>query len=166
MLAELLGYPGLFAHLQAALALQEQEPAQALTSVQLVRAAVRALIRQGYREKVTLKQLGLEMQRSMPEQTSPKMAAWLEPRWVGRTLRTEQLVDPDAKDERRWLWGEQTRLVTLAPGFVAQTLDEFDTQDVGYTRLVRQPLEFCLPRRCNECPYAGDCTMRPRKEKQ
>lgn len=97
VLAELLGHPGLFAHLQAALALQEQEPAQALTSVQLVRAAVRALIRQGYREKLTLKQLGLEMQRSMPEQTNPKMAAWLEPRWVGRTLRTEQLVDPDAK---------------------------------------------------------------------
>ncbi len=91
---------------------------------------------------------------------------WREPRWVGRTLRAEKLVDLNAKDERRWLWGEQTRVVTLEPGFVAEVLSEFGTQGIAYVPEVRGALEFCLLRACGECPYVGFCTMRPRKEKQ
>lgn len=130
---------------------------------------MRNLIRQGYRDKLTLKQLMLEMRLLVGDDPSDvssiKTPEWQEPRWVGRTLRAEKLVDPSAREERRWLWGEQTRVVTLESGFVARTLGEFDANDVNHAPGGRQPLEFCLPRPCDECPYAGFCAMRPRKEK-
>jgi len=168
-LADLLGHTDLSAQLQAALALQEREPPEPMSSVQLVRAALRSLIRQGYRKKLTLKQLMLELRLlagdDPAEASNAASTEWQEPRWVGRTLRAEKLIDPNAKDEQRWLWGEQTRVVTLEPGFVFDVINEFDAQGVAYAPSVRGPLEFCLLRSCDECPYAGYCTMRPRKEK-
>jgi hypothetical protein len=168
-LADLLGHSALSAQLQGALALQEREPPQAMSSVQLVHAAVRSLIRQGYRKKLTLKQLMLEL-RLLAENSdsgtlNPASPEWQEPRWVGRTLRVERMIETSAKYERRWLWGEQTRVMTLELGFVAKTLQEFDAQGTAYVPSVRGALEFCLLRSCDECPYAGFCTMRPRKEK-
>jgi hypothetical protein len=140
-----------------------------MSPVQLVHAAARSLIRQGYRKKLTLKQLMHELRLlagdNPGEVSNTTTPEWQERRWVGRTLRAEKLIDPNAKDERRWLWGEQTRVVTLEPGFVSETLQAFDAQSVAYAPPVREPLEFCLLRSCDECPYAGFCTMRPRKEK-
>lgn len=169
VLAERFGHPELAARLKAALVLQEQEPPEAMAPTQVLREAVSNLIRQGYRERFTLKQLMLEMRLlagdDATEMSNTETPEWQEPRWVGRTLRAQKLVDPDAKDERRWLWGEQTRLVTPAPDFVAKTLGAFDAQDVAYSLSVWQPLAFCLPRLCSECPYHGFCSMRARKER-
>lgn len=169
VLANLLAHPALSRQLQAALALQGQEPPELVSSVQLVYAAVRSLICQGYQKKLTLKQLMLELHLLAGNDSGEKLntasSEWQEPRWVGRTLRAEKLVDPSAKDERRWLWGEQTRVMTLEPGFVAEVLEEFDTQGVAYALSVRGPLEFCVLRPCDACPYANFCTMLPRKEK-
>lgn len=169
VLAHLLGHTALSAQLQVALALQEREPLTAMSSVQLLHEAVRSLIRQGYHQQVTLKQLQLEMRLlagdDPAEASTPPSSEWQEPRWVGRRLRIERLIDPTANDERRWLWREQTRIITLEPGFVARTLHTFDQQGSAYAPSVRQPLEFCLPRPCTECPYAGFCSMRARKER-
>lgn len=44
---------------------------------------------------------------------------------VGRTLRAEKLIDPSVRNERLWLQGEQTRVVTLEPEFVAETINDF-----------------------------------------
>jgi hypothetical protein len=169
VLADLLGHPALSGQLQAALALQEAPVPEAMSAVQRVHAAVRNLIRQGYRKKLTLKQLMLELrllaENDAVEASNTTTPEWREPRWVGRTLRAEKLIDPYTKDERRWLWGEQTRVLTLEPGFVAKTLQEFDTQGTAYVPSSRGPLEFCLLKPCDECSYADFCTMRPRKEK-
>ncbi len=131
---------------------------------------MRSLIRQGYLHKVTLKQLMLELRLLAGDdpagESTSQAPEWQEARWVGRTLRAEKLVDPSAEDERRWLWKEQTRVLTLEPGFVADVLSEFDAQGVAYVPSIRGALEFCLLRGCGECPYAGFCTMRPRKEKR
>lgn len=130
VLADLFGNVTLSAQLQAALALQEAPVPEAMSAVQRVHAAVRNLMRQGYRDKLTLKQLMLEMRMPVGDDPSDvssiKTPEWQEPRWVGRTLRAEKLVDPSAREERRWLWGEQTRVVTLEPGLVADVLREFD----------------------------------------
>jgi hypothetical protein len=170
VLADLIDHPSLSGRLQAALALQEQELLEPMSPVQLVYAAVRSLVRQGYQKKLTLKQLMLELHLldgDNPDKASnPTSSEWREPRWIGRTLRAEKLIDPHAKDERRWLWGEQTRVVTLEPSFVANTLKEFEAQKVAHVQAVRGPLEFCLLRPCDACPYASFCTMRPRKEKR
>lgn len=170
VLADLLGHPDLSEQLQAALVLQKRELPKPMSSVQRVHAAVRSLVRQGYRKKLTLKQLMLELHLlsgdDLGETSHTASPEWREPRWVGRTLRAEKLADLGAKDERRWLWGEQTRIVTIEPGFVADVLSEFETQGTAYAPSARGPLEFCLLRPCDECPYAGFCSMRPRKEKQ
>lgn len=104
---------------------------------------------------------------SNPNETSSTTTSeWKESRWVGRRLRAEQLIDLSTRDERLWLQGKQTRVVTLEPSFVTAVLEEFDAQDVAYAPTVRQPREFYQDRPCEECPYGGFCSMRPRKEKR
>ena len=170
VLAELLGHTELSGQLQAALALRERDLPAPASPVELLRAAVRGLIRQGYRPKVALKQLLLELhllaQADAGGTPSAGTPEWREPRWVGRTLRAERLVDPDAPDVRRRLPGEQTRVLTLEPGFVAATLEAFEEKGIAYAPSVQQPLAFCPPGSCDACPYAGFCTMRPHKERQ
>ena len=127
-LAELLSISCPRNQLQAALALQETPFPEPLSSVQRVYLAMRNRIRQGYHEKITLKQLMLELQLLArdDQEDEPTKPEWQEPRWVGRTLRAEGLADPNARDKRLWLQGEQTCVVTLNPGFVAERLKDFE----------------------------------------
>lgn len=169
-LSALIPHPTLNAQLQAALALKDREPSAELASTDLVREAVKSLIQQGYRDRLSIKQLMLEMRLMVGEdwgkRTTTEIPEWQEPRWVGRTLRAEQLVDPHIKEDRPRLWGEQTRIVSLEGSFVAEVLNELDQRGVDRVQELKQPLEFCLPRPCPECPYTGICEMRPIKEKK
>ena len=169
-LAALVDHPVLNAQLQAALDMKDREPAAELASTDLVREAIKSLIQQGYWDRLSIKQLMLEMRLMVGEdwgkRTTTEIPEWQEPRWVGRTLRAEQLVDPHVREDRPRLWGEQTRVVALESSFVAETMNDFDSRGIERAQLMKQPLEFCLPRPCAECPYASLCEMRPIKEKK
>lgn len=169
-LSALIPHPVLSQQLQAALALKEKEPAAELASTDLVREAVKSLVHQGYWDRLSIKQLMLEMRLMVGEdwgkRTTTEIPEWQEPRWVGRTLRAEQIVDPHSRDDRPRLWGEQTRVVALEKAFVAETLNELDERGIERAHLMRQPLEFCLPQPCETCPYAMICEMRPIKEQK
>lgn len=169
-LSALIDHPVLGTQLQAAIALKDREPAAELASTDLVREAVKSLVQQGFWDRLNLKQLMLEMRLMVGEdwgkKTTTEIPEWQEPRWVGRTLRSEQLVDPHVREDRPRLWGEQTRVVSLENTFVAEALNEMDERGVERSQLMKQPLEFCLPRPCPECPYATICEMRPIKEKK
>lgn len=170
VLSELLPHPKLSEQLLTALKMKESEPVAEMSPVDLLREAVKSLIQQGYWDRISVKQLMLEMRLMVGEdwgrKSTTEIMDWQEPRWVGRTLRAEQIVDPHSKDDRPRLWGEQTRIVALEKAFVAETLTEFDEKGIEHAVAMKQPLEFCLPRPCEECPYATLCEMRPIKERK
>lgn len=170
VLSALVEHPMLTPQLQAALSLKEREPAAEMAPTDLVREAVKSLVQQGYWDRISIKQLMLEMRLMVGEdwgrQSTTEIPEWQEPRWVGRTLRNEQIVDPHVREDRPRLWGEQTRLVALEKGFVAETLTDIDERGLERAQAMKQPLDFCLPRPCEDCPYAGLCEMRPVKEKK
>lgn len=169
-LAALIDHPALRAQLDVALSMKDREPAAELASTDLVREAVKSLIQQGYWDRLSIKQLMLEMRLMVGEdwgrRSTTEIPEWQEPRWVGRTLRAEQIVDPHTREDRPRLWGEQTRVVALETSFVAEAMNDFDARGIERAQTMKQPLEFCLPRPCAECPYAGLCEMRPIKEKK
>lgn len=170
VLSALTQHPTLASQLDRALEMKEGEPNAELSSVDLLREAVRSLIQQGYWDRISVKQLMLEMRMMVGEdwgrRSTTEIPEWQEPRWVGRNLRAEQIVDPHTADDRPRLWGEQTRIVALEKTFVAETLNDFDERGIERADKLMQPLEFCLPRPCADCPYAGICEMRPIKEKK
>ena len=93
------------------------------------------------------------------KRSTTEIPEWQEPRWVGKVLRVEYIVDPRGKDERPRLWGEQTRVYPLDSGFVAETLNSLREAGIPHAEKVRQPLEFCEPQPCAECSYASFCDM-------
>ncbi len=169
VVADLLGLPSLRDQVRAALALQEQPLVIPSTPSDLLQQAVRSLVRQGYNHKIALVHLQLELQfleRSGATgellQTQP---VWREARWIGKTLRAYQLLDPREPATRPRLWGVQTRIVTLAPSFVGAVQQELIERDEAFVLQTRQSLAFCLAKPCSECPYQDFCFMRSQKEK-
>lgn len=169
-LSALIDHPTLNAQLQAALNMKDREPAAEMAAADLLREAVKSLVQQGYWERLSLKQVMLEMRLMVGEDwgktSTTQIPEWQEPRWVGRTLRAEQIVDPHSRDDRPRLWGEQTRVVMLESAFVAETITEMDERGMERIQVAKQPLEFCLPQPCDGCPYALICELRPVKEKK
>lgn len=171
VLSALIDHPVLTPQLLAALKLQDREPAAVeMAAADLVRGAVVSLIGQGYRQHISVKHLMLEMRLLAGEDGGPQNTTetpeWQEPRWVGRTLRAEHLVCLHAPDKRPRLWGQQTRLVTLEKEFVEQTLTKLASQGTNLAPALKQPLDFCLPQPCQDCPYSSLCDMRPIKEQK
>ncbi|GGO41147.1 hypothetical protein [Deinococcus humi] len=169
VLSALIDHPVLTPQLLAALNRQDREPAaMEMAAADRVRGAVVSLVEQGYQERISVKHLMLEMRRLTVEdgscQHTTETPEWQEPRWVGRTLRAEGLVNSHAPEERPRLWGQQTRLVALDQAFVARTLGALAGR--GIAPPLKQPLEFCLPQPCHDCPYGTLCDMRPAKEKK
>ncbi|MHA0036781.1 hypothetical protein [Deinococcus sp. PESE-13] len=170
LLAELMDHQPSARQLALALQSQEKAPEQIDSSVDLLIMAVKELIRQGYREYVTMPQLELEMQRIVGgnvwgQSNTTEIAEWQEPRWVGRQLRNALIVNPHAEEGRPRLWGQQIRLNPLSADFVAEVLNEFDAEGVAYPAESLRPLAFCEQVECRACPYSDFCKLQARKAK-
>ena len=168
VLAELFGHAELRADLEQALRLQSRVEAEVESASSLLKLAAQELVRQGYWDRVSVKQLILQMRLLVGEdwgkRSTTEIPEWHEPRWVGKVLRVEYIVDPRDKDERPRLWGEQTRVYPLDSAFVADTLNMLREAGIPHAEKVRQPLEFCESQPCPECPYASFCDMLPIKQ--
>lgn len=169
LLAEYIGHQPSSELLKRALESQQRAPEIIDSSLDLLTEAVKELIRQGYREYITMPQLELEMQRIAGgsvwgQQNSFEIAEWREPRWVGRQLRNALIVDPHGNEDRPRLWGQQIRLYPLSPDYVADVLNELMEENVGYSEESLRPLEFCEQVKCVECPYSEFCRLQERKQ--
>ena len=126
--------------------------------IEVMIKAVRKLARQGYR-RISTTHIVLEMKtilsRYKPEVHKFEKAKWKNPAWVGRHLRTYNLIDINSNHTREWLFGHSLRIYPVKEEFLAETLKDNATP-VEY--LERHPLEFCQG--CGTCPYRyADCPI-------
>lgn len=168
LLAELMGDALSAERLALALKAHDQAPKKVESSVDLLKMAVKELIRQGCREYIAMPQLELEMRRLTGGETWAKSSTteipeWQEPRWVGRQLRTSLMVNLLEREERPRLWGQQIRLYPLEAGFVAETLNELNVEGIAMATDSIRPLAYCEDVQCGSCPYAGYCKFQERK---
>jgi energy-coupling factor transporter ATP-binding protein EcfA2 len=165
LLAKLMEHSVSATQLDLALTAQTRQPTVVERPAELLKAAVTALIRQGYWEFVTMPHLALEMQRQTGDgsPTSPH-PEWQKSRWIGRQLRRALMVDPAAREHRPRLWGRQVRQYALSETFV-QTVEQEQTR-AGHPlpEVARHPLAFCEGIECGSCSYREICDLKPLKQ--
>lgn len=163
VMADLVQDETLNQHLEAALARQTVQLEDPDDPTEVLREAVRNLIKAGY-DTVTLTHVSLEMRTLLDanfgQSATTEIPEWARPEWVGRRLRTEDLVEP-VDGGRTRIWGKQLRVVKLAKWL----MDEV-RQKVGIGATQQATDAFCQG--CANCPYrnAGCPIMETRMAKE
>jgi hypothetical protein len=152
-MAHLCNDPELSAKLEACLARQHmQERSFDDNPVETLKEAVRNLIKQGF-DTVTLTHLQLEMRSLLDanygQSSTVEIPEWDRPEWLGRQLRSNDLV-ADIPPIRRRVYGKHLRLVRFADWVIQATSHD------GNGNLVqiggkKEPEAFCQG--CQSCAY-------------
>ena len=153
VMADMIGNDQIRKDLESALARQSSQLEDPDDPREVMREAVRNLIRHGY-ERVSLTHVSLEMrsllEANFGQSSTTEIPEWSRPEWVGRQLRNEDLVDLTASAGRQRLFGKSLRLVQLAEWLIEEVHNEL--KEAGRQIEVSQsPVNFC--RGCEQCPY-------------
>jgi len=153
VMADLVGDQTLKTHLESALSRQSVQLDDPDDPTEVLREAVRNLIRNGY-DTVTLTHISLEMRSLLDANFGKGMTneipEWSRPEWVGRRLRNEDLVEPRQKGRRRF-FGRNLRLVQLAGWLIDEVQKELEEAGQSPEIGTRDSADFC--RGCEACPY-------------
>jgi hypothetical protein len=151
-MAHLVGDLAITADLETCLARQAaQGRAVNNDPVEILTEAVRNLVRQGY-DKATLVHIQLEM-RSLLDvdycvRGADAVPDWDQPEWIGRQLRSSDLVEIVNPGRRRIL-GRNLRLVQIAGWLRKEVTESGRNQPLPVIN--RSPEDFCSD--CASCPY-------------
>jgi hypothetical protein len=156
VMAELAGNPELKSQLEVALTRQKQKAMDPDDPTEVLREALKNLIAQGY-DMVAITHLVLEM-RSLISQDYGKsftneIPRWAQPEWVGRMLRTFDLIDPDpSTHERHRVFGANLRFYPIRPSFIEEVRGWYEAQGTVIPVGTRtDPTDFCQI--CDSCPF-------------
>jgi hypothetical protein len=143
--AEITGDDELTKGLEAALSVKNEETATPADPIELMMQAVRNIVRAGYRRlsttHVVLEMKTIERRRSLPRQPYHfQPEKWESPAWVGRQLRTYDLVEINAEASWQWLFGKSLRIYAVKEEFRRKIYDENDSSQAF---LEKEPLDFC-----------------------
>lgn len=151
--------------LEQALSVKTKEVADPDDPLEVLREAVRRLVREGYRN-ISPTHVVLEMRRLIDQNSdrsfTNEVLKWEDPAWVGRQLRAMDIVNGDVLAERQMLYGKFLRIYPVRDHFI---LEVFNGE---IPEIAEQPaVAFCAG--CISCPYnSHSCPMmdeRMRKEK-
>lgn len=151
-MAHLVGDPAITADLETCFA-RQSERGRTVNSdpVDILTEAVRNLIRQGY-DKVTLVHIQLEMRTLLDANDCVRgangISDWDQPEWIGRQLRSSDLVEIVNPGRRRIL-GRNLRLVQIAGWLRKEGTEGGKKQPLPVIN--KSPEEFCSD--CASCPY-------------
>ena len=168
-MAQIVGDHVLTSQLEMALARQHTNPAVLNDDpVETLKDAVRNLIKQGY-ETVTLTHLKLEMRSLLDAnygmELTNSIAEWDRPEWVGRQLRSNDLVS-DVDPGRKRFFGKNLRMVKFSDWVIKEvtaTHDEYGNPI--YVQPEKNPEAFCQG--CNGCPYrTAGCELQELRVKE
>lgn len=144
--------------LHAQLALKESLD----SDTEILRAAATNLVKKGYFNRFTLQQLIFEMELlvgpNWDREFTTEIPTWKQPRWVGRTLRGEDIALSNW-DERSRLYpgGHQTRVLQFNPAFVEQIQQQLQAQGAAIPAEIPAPKDFCRTTDCQDCEYQTIC---------
>jgi hypothetical protein len=131
--------------------------------VEVMKEAIKRLVRDGYRE-VSTTHVVLEMKTLVDDNTdrhlTNEIMQWENPAWVGRQLRTHDIIEVNSQGTRQWLFGKSLRIYPVKEHFVIEVLDGQSEAEAAY--MERNPTDFCGG--CAQCRYrnAGCPIMEPR----
>jgi hypothetical protein len=141
--------------LEIALTRQKQRGIDLDDPKEVLHEALKNLIAQGY-DMISITHLVLEM-RSLIAQDYGKtftneIPEWARPEWVGRMLRSFDLIDTDpAHYKRMRVYGANLRFYPIRPTYLDEVRGWFAGQNVEITTGTREPTEFCQV--CETCPF-------------
>jgi hypothetical protein len=126
--------------------------------IEVMKEAMKRLVREGYKE-ISTTHVVMEMRTLLDQNTDRHMTneivKWEDPAWVGRQLRTHDIIDSNCQGARQWLFGKSLRIYPIKEHFVVEVLGGGEEMP-GYTK--RSPTDFCMG--CADCRYrSADCTI-------
>lgn len=151
-IAMLVEDPDVSAKLESSLARQSsQQRTIDDDPVETLKEAVRNVIKQGF-TVVTITHVQLEMRTLIDANFgithTTEIPEWDRPEWIGRQLRSHDLVMADDLGRRRF-FGKNLRLVRFKPWAVQEVLKDVEGNSTPVT--AQAPEAFC--RGCDMCPY-------------
>jgi hypothetical protein len=156
-MASLSGDAKLRSDLEIALTRQKHKALNPDNPVELLHEALKNLIAQGY-AKISTTHLMLEMRsmthRDLGKSFTTEIPEWSRPDWVGRMLRTHDLIEQDpATHERRRLFGAHLRCYPIRRAIIDEVKVAYvnDVPPVIIEVGTHEPTDFCQG--CSGCPY-------------
>jgi hypothetical protein len=122
---------------------------------EVLHEALKNLIVQGY-DWISITHLVLEM-RSLINQDYGKsftneIPQWAQPEWVGRMLRSYDLIDQHEAPRRHRVFGANLRFYPIQPAYLEEVRSFFAADGVEIPVGSRQdPTDFCQV--CETCPF-------------
>jgi len=148
--AEIAESEDLLAGLETALKVKNEGFQEPDDPIETLIRAVKNLVRSGFRQLSTT-HVVLEMKAMNSQYVSEiykfEPAKWENPAWVGRHLRTYNLVEINAKSSRQWLFGKSLRIYPIK----TKVLEEVALENPNISLLDNKPLDFCQD--CASCSY-------------
>lgn len=152
--------------LEVALARQKHRGSEPEDPVQVMIDALRNLVAQGY-EMISITHLVLEMRSLIHENYgkgfTTEIPEWARPDWVGKMLRTHDLIEVDpGRQERKRLFGAHLRFYPIRRGFIDEVRGVLAERGVEFKPGGADPTAFC--RGCAGCLYSlHNCEIMPRR---
>lgn len=166
VMASLAGDVALRSQLEVALTRQKQKALDPDDPREILHEALKNLIAQGY-EMISITHLVLEMRCLLAgdygRSFTNEIPEWARPEWVGRMLRSHDLIDPDpGRSMRRRVYGANLRFYPIRPSYVEEVRSWFAGQGVEVPVGGREPVDFC--RECETCPFSAlSCEIMARR---
>jgi energy-coupling factor transporter ATP-binding protein EcfA2 len=156
--AELSGEEKLTYGLANALETKSHSLADPDDPIEVMKEAMKRLVREGYKE-VSTTHVVMEMRTLIDQNTDRHMTneivKWEDPAWVGRQLRTHDIIDSNSQGARQWLFGKSLRIYPIKDHFIAEVCNK--AEDIP-DYMERKPTDFCAG--CSDCRYrSADCTI-------
>ncbi|WP_149536749.1 bifunctional DNA primase/polymerase [Siccirubricoccus phaeus] len=148
VLARLSGDEGHLALLDAALARTSKANLNADDPVEVLREAATVLARQGFRE-ISPTHIILEMKRLVDaffgQVSTTEIPEYQQPEWVGRMLRSRDILAPGQPGHRKRFFGKNLRVYPFSQNFLHEVLENQDSVPR------KEATDFCVG--CAACPY-------------
>jgi hypothetical protein len=164
VLAEIASVESLTLDLAEALNANNRALADPDDPIEVMKEALRRLVREGYKE-ISTTHVVMEMKTLVDENSDRRftneIVKWEDPAWVGRQLRTHDIIDTNSQGARQWPFGKSLRIYPVKEHFLVEVMSDGE-ETAEY--LVRKPTDFCAG--CECCRYrSANCPiMGPRLE--
>jgi hypothetical protein len=150
--ARIAGDESLERGLEQVLMKNRQSVADPDDPIEVMKEAMKRLVKDGYRE-VSTTHVVLEMKTLVDQNTdrhlTNEIAKWEDPAWVGRQLRTHDIIDVNSQGARQWLFGKSLRIYPIKDHFIVESFHGEEDRNPGQS--VRKPMDFCIG--CRQCSY-------------
>jgi hypothetical protein len=168
VMASLADDAELRSQLEIALTRQKQKAMDLDDPREVLHEALKNLIAQGY-DMISITHLVLEM-RSLISQDYGKsftneIPEWARPEWVGRMLRSFDLIDADpGRSKRMRVYGANLRFYPISPSYLDEVKGWYEAQGTVIPIGTREdPTDFCQV--CDNCPFrALACEIMSRRQ--